>query len=132
MKNKYGEFEMVNGAIANELIEKCQSRDEKINGLRTALENIAYHCTGKSWRDLAADIRYIAQKALEEYEHLTLEIFYRDNAIVRRDAEIIKLSNAIIRYTGLVEEYDLDDDGELLLEMETFIKNEIKGGEYER
>nr|MDA3940469.1 hypothetical protein [Spirochaetia bacterium] len=82
MKNKYGEFEMVNGAIANDL--------------------------------------------KTENEHLTLEIFSKDNAIVRRDAEIKKLRDAIIRYTELVKEYDLDDDGELLLEMKTFIKNEIR------
>jgi hypothetical protein len=88
MIEEYGNYEMVNGAIANDL--------------------------------------------KTENEHLTLEIFSRDNAIVRRDAEIKRLSNAIIRYTGLVKEYDLDDDGELLLEMKTFIKNEIKGGEYER
>jgi len=43
-----------------------------------------------------------------------------------RDEEIKKLQAALLRYTGLVKEYDLDDDGELLLEMESFCRNEIE------
>lgn len=45
-----------------------------------------------------------------------------------RESEIKILQDALIRYTGLIKTYDLDDDGELLSEMEAFCWNEIEKG----
>jgi hypothetical protein len=69
MTTKYGDYEMVNGAIANDLIKECKSKDEKIKRLQAALEEVRVVVQeefNSKWKGTEDDILNIINEALED------------------------------------------------------------------